>query len=170
MVRTGVATDGYDGDIRVGVGVRGRCGPMGNAASGAPGGPVHRVLRSARVRKDRSGIRQDTLGSWIDTHTHQHVAKMLSKCYQNPFPGFPPWVPPWVPFLGSPWVPPPEFTQLGSPLGSLAPGFHLWVAPHGLRPHELTGQWRVSHSDEGGDWACKRPNSQYPSSSCGTRY
>ena len=42
---------------------------------------------------------------------------------------------PWF-SLGSP----PEFTQLGSPLGSLAPGFHLWVAPHGLRPHELTGQ------------------------------
>ena len=34
-LRTGVATDGYDGDIGVGVGVGGRCGPMGNAAAGA---------------------------------------------------------------------------------------------------------------------------------------
>ena len=64
-LRTGVAIDGYDGDIGVGVGVDGRCGPMRNAASGAPGGPVHRVLRSARVRRDRFGIRQDTPGSWI---------------------------------------------------------------------------------------------------------
>ena len=48
MFRTGLAKDGYDGDIGVGVGAGGRCVPMGNAASGAPGEPVHRVLRSAR--------------------------------------------------------------------------------------------------------------------------
>ena len=29
-----MATDGYDGDVGVGVGVGGRCGPFGNAAAG----------------------------------------------------------------------------------------------------------------------------------------
>ena len=49
MFRTGMETNAYDGDIGVGVGVGGGCGPMVNAASWAPGGPVHLVLRSAMV-------------------------------------------------------------------------------------------------------------------------